>query len=217
MRPGVSVHRATWLALAVVALPIATISCERVGGVAPNPTATPTTTASPTATPSPSACATPDSNNPNLVVVGIASGFNAVAAPPYGNIGGYAVIDPTGASPAPPTAGLITATIGGNKITTQNTIQFTNLEQPGSPVLHSAVGFVGGSFPAKPFAFPSPEASPTASAVSTSKPWSTGLIASPVSTLCYSQEFTLQTGTYYFGDFSYYNLTTFQDVLIVSP
>lgn len=146
----------------------------------------------------------------------MASSFIASVNPQYGPIGGYNVVDETGASPPPSTATIINATVAGQPITSANTIQFVNLEAGGSGIVHSAVGFTGASFPAKPFPFPSPLATPTESSISNSAAWSTGLIGSPVQTVCYSQEFALRAGTYYFGDFNYYNITTFQDVLVVA-
>ena len=209
--------RAIWVLFYALALPTLVFGCERVGGAAVGPTTGPTATSSPTTSPTPSACNTPDAANTKLVIVGMASGFVATTDPLYGNIAGYAVIDLTGASPSPIAATIIDKTVAGTSITSQNTVQFVNLEPSGSTILHSAVGFAGAAFPAKPFAFPSPLASPTASAVSTSAPWSTGLIAAPATMNCFSQEFTLKPGTYYFGDLTYYNITTFQDVLVVSP
>jgi hypothetical protein len=34
---------------------------------------------------------------------------------------------------------------------------------------------------------------------------------------CFSQTFTLTVGTFYFGDYDYYNLTNMRDVLVVTP
>jgi hypothetical protein len=210
--------RVLWILFCILALPFSIYGCERVGG-APviNPTSTPTAIASSTPTPSPAPCRTPDLTNANLVVIGMASGFAATTDPTYGNIAGYAVIDITGSSSPPNTAMVIKQTTGGQLITPQNTIQFANLEPGASGLVHSAVGFTGNSFPSKPYAFPAPMASPTASLISNSVAWSTGLITAPPQAVCYSQEFSLSPGTYYFGDFNYYNITTFQDVLVVSP
>jgi hypothetical protein len=172
---------------------------------------TPTPSASPTFSPGP--CGTPNTSDPNLVMVGMANAFAAVTVAPYGKIGGYAVVDPSGASPAPQTAGIISMTVSGAPITSANTLQFTNLENPGS-IVHSAYGFSGDAFP-RDYRFPSPAPSPTATAI-TSGNWFTGLVPSLSTAQCFSQTFSLKPGTYYFGDYSYYNLTTFEDVLVVS-
>jgi len=185
------------------------------GGVVPSPSASPTPTASPTGSPAPCATLNPNSN---VVVVGMAGAFAPVTVPTYGAIGEYAVIDQTGTSPPPSTAQVITTTVAGSPITPANVLQFENAEAGGSSVLHSAVGFLGGVFPQTPYAFPTAEASPVAGAITNTKAWSTGLVTAPVSNLCYSQSFTLTPGTYYFGDYSYYNFgASYRDVLVVSP
>lgn len=208
--------RCAWLLLAVCLLPVAFFGCEKVGPISSVPTSGPTATPTVSPTPSGTSCNT-QSTNPNAVIVGIASAFLPATDPTYGNIGGYAVIDPTGASPAPDTTTRIDKTVSGAQITAANTLQFVNLEVPGSTIIHSAVGFLSGNFPAKPYAFPQAAASPSATAITSVTQWSTGLLNSPPTTNCFSQEFTLSPGTYYFGDLNYYNITTFQDVLIVSP
>lgn len=174
---------------------------------------TPTPSASPTFSPGP--CGTPNTSDPNLVMVGMASAFTVVTVAPYGKIAGYAVVDPSGASPAPQTAGVINTTVSGAPITSQNTLQFTNLENPGA-IVHSAFGFTANTFPRTPYAFPSPVPSPTATAIVPNAKWFTGVIPSLAVAECYSQTFSLTPGTYYFGDYNYYNETTFEDVLVVS-
>jgi hypothetical protein len=206
--------RALWLAFGLVFGTLAMQGCEKVGGPPVQPTASPTATA--TSSPAPGACQTPDTGNPNMVLVGIASGFAATTST-YGNIAGYAVVDPTGASPPPSSATVIDHTVSGVPIKSTNVIQFANLEPSSSGLIHSAVGFAGNAFPAKPYAFPSPQPSQIGSAVSTTLAWSTGLLGTPAQDICYSREFTLSPGTYFFGDYNYYNITTFQGVLVVSP
>jgi hypothetical protein len=184
-------------------------------GGGPGPSPSPTASASPT----PGACATPDIGNSNLVVVAMGSAIGA-ASSSFGNIGGYAPADlSTGF--VPNQAMLINQTLptGGTTITSNNVIQFTNLEPPYSNINHSAVGFTGEAFPdPATYRFPKAAASPSASVVSSTKLWSTGRIATNGSQgqNCYSQEFTLKPGVYYFGDLDYYALTTFRNVLIVA-
>lgn len=107
---------------------------------------------------------------------------------------------------------VISETPDGTPLTSQNTLQFYNAEEAGSTILHSAYGF-GKGFPNTPFSFPSPAPSPTGSAIAQAN-WFTGRIASPSDTICYSQTFTLATGTYYFGDYDLYNTIAFRDVVI---
>lgn len=140
--------------------------------------------------------------------------ITATSAPKYGGINGYAVVQ-SGSFPS--RAALISQWLNGgilSSITSKNVLQFTNVDTGGA--LHSAVGFKGDRFPPVPYIFPSAAASPVATAVSTGTVWSTGRINPPVYQQCYSQTFTLTPGVYYFGDFDYYNLSNFRDVLIVA-
>lgn len=200
----------SWMLLLVLA-GLAACGHVNYGGVPPvNPSSTPTPT--PTASPSPSACNTP-STGKNVVYVAMASAIGVVTDPQYGNIGGYGVVDTYGNPPSQ--ASPISRNSDGTPITSQNVIQFYNAEEAGSPVLHSAYGFTGGKgFPSQPYAFPSPVPSPTGSGTSVTN-WFTGQIASPVSTMCFSQTFTLKPGVYYFGDYDLYNKTTFRNVIVV--
>jgi hypothetical protein len=173
---------------------------------------------SPTASPIPSATPTPPpcnarSTSPDLVVVDMGNQIVPVAtASPFGKIGGYAVDADT--SGYPTQAQLIDQTAAGGPITTSNVIQFTNIELT-SASNHSAVGFSGDAFPATPYEFPGKAGTPQNSTIGNAF-WSTGQIPPATNgTLCYSQAFALKKGTYYFGDLNFYNITTFQDVLIV--
>ena len=176
------------------------------GGFVPSPTPSPT----PSFSPGPCATENPD---PNLVVVGMEAGFVVTKVATYGYIGGYAVIDPNFESPPPTTAEVINTTVSGAPITSNNTLQFANVEPLGT-VVHSAYGFTTSGFPRR-FVFPSPVPSPSATAISASTNWFTGLIATNSATYCFSQTFTLKPGTYYFGDYNYYKISTARDVLIV--
>lgn len=203
--------RSSWVALIAAA---SLAACARLDlGAGP----VPTPTGAPTAQPSPGVCNTPDANNPNLVIVAMGSAISPVASPPYGAIGGYSVADlSTGEFPTQ--AMLINATLpaGGAAITSQNVIQFTNVENNGTTTInHSAVGFKGDAFPGTPYAFPSPAASPLGTTIASAASWSTGRVAPSVTQQCYSREFSLKPGTYFFGDYDFYNLGTFRDVLVV--
>jgi hypothetical protein len=179
------------------------------GGDGPIPTPTSSSTTSPT----PGVCGTP-TTNANLVVVAMGNNIGPSTVPKYGTINGYAVVQ-NGSFPGH--AMLISQWLNQgvlSPITSKNVLQFTNVDSGGA--LHSAVGFKGSSFPPTPYTFPSGAASPTATGVSTSSLWSTGRVDTPASQQCYSQTFTLNAGTYYFGDLDYYNLSNFRDVLIVA-
>jgi hypothetical protein len=173
----------------------------------------PTPTSSATTSPTPGVCGTPNSNS-NLVVVAMGNNIGAVTVAKYGVINGYTVVENGSFSNK---ATLINQWLNQgvlSPITSKNVLQFTNVDTGGA--LHSAVGFKGSSFPPVPYTFPSPAASPVATAVSTGTLWSTGRVQAPIYQQCYSQTFTLYPGMYYFGDLDYYNLSNFRDVLIVA-
>jgi hypothetical protein len=195
---------------------VVSIGCAKLGNIGGGTpaTAVPSPSTSPTGSPGP--CNTP-SGYPNLVVVAVGPAINATSVAPYGDIGYYSVSDANGDDS--PTAQIINVTqLGGSTpITSANILQFTNVDT--SSTYHSAVGFTGDSFPSKPYAFPSPPASPSSSTIGPGVAWSTGNIApqalSAAGALCFSQTFTLKPGTYYFADSDFYNATTAQDVLVV--
>jgi hypothetical protein len=196
-----------WTTLTIVALLAACAKLD-LGGNGPVPTPTSSSTTSPT----PGVCGTP-TVNANLVIVAMGNNIGPTTVPKYGTINGYAVVQ-NGSFPGHAT--LINQWLNQgvlSPITTKNVLQFTNVDAGGA--LHSAVGFKGNSFPPPPYPFPSAAASPVATGVSNSSLWSTGRIDAPASQQCYSQTFTLSTGTYYLGDFDYYNLSNVRDVLIV--
>jgi hypothetical protein len=188
-------------------------SATASGGNVPNPTPTPTS--SPTSSPGP--CATMDANNANLVVVAMSGGISPITVPSYPPVFGYGVSDVDLDVPSQSQLINITAFGGTVPITTQNTVQFFNAEAIGSTTLHSAYGFKGNGFPTQ-FTFPSPAPSPTATTIANNVTWFTGLLATEdnVGDTCFSPEFTLTKGTYYFGDYNAYDSTNFRGVLIVS-
>jgi hypothetical protein len=200
-----------WLGLCIAACALALGCSKNTGSPGIVPTVAPS---SPTALPS-AACNTAESTNPNLVLIGIGSEATEIMSPQYGQIAGYALFDGVD---IPGQAEVINTTLSGAQITSANTVQFTNIELGNATVYHSAVGFSGQKFPATPYAFPSAAASPT-NAVIGSGFWSTGRIPPAQNgQLCFSQEFTLEPGTYYFGDLDYYNtITSYRDVLVVQP
>jgi hypothetical protein len=204
--------RSLWVALIAAALLSACGKLNLAPGPGPSPSSSPTTQ------PSPGVCNTPDASNTNLVVVAMGSAISATTAPTYGKIGGYSVANlSTGTFSNQSTVINQTLPSGGKAITSNNVLQFANVESAsGSVINHSAVGFKGDAFPAEPYTFPSPAASPVATAVSTSALWSTGRVSPPLYQQCFSQVFSLKPGVYYFGDLGYYNVTTFRDVLIVA-
>jgi hypothetical protein len=208
-----SLSRAWLMIFAVSAFGVVLTNCANPlgsgGGGAPIPTPTPT--GSPTPTPGP--CGTPDTTSSNVVYVGMEFDLTPDTVAPYKSVFGYAVSDNNGDLPAQ--AGLINIAAFGTStpITTQNTIQFFNAE-PTSTV-HSAYGFAGG-FPPGSFVFPSPIPSPMATTIASGVSWFTGRVPAQDATgnVCFSPEFKLTKGVYYFGDYDNY-AHGFRDVLIV--
>jgi hypothetical protein len=206
-----------WLALCVGTLALS-VGCAKhdygVDSVLPTVSPSPGATATPTALPS-AACNTTESSNPNLVLIGIGSEVTTVTDPVYGQIAGYALFD---GYDIPDEAQVISTTASGAAITSANTVQFTNIELGEDEIYHSAVSFSSQSFPAVPYVFPSPAATPANTVIGDGF-WSTGRIPPAENGyLCFSQEFTLEPGTYYFGDLDFYNtITSYRDVLVVQP
>lgn len=207
-----------WLILAVLAISAAALgSCGKLNLSAGGPG--PTATASGTASPTPGACGTLNPSS-NTVVVAMGSSIVAVSVPTFGPIAGYSVVNLNDGS-FPSQAQVIKQYVNASgtpvPITNKNVLQFANIEGAYGPN-HSAVGFKGDAFPSQPHTFASVLALPVGTAVTSGTPWSTGRITPPVAAYasCLSQSFKLTTGTFFFGDFDFYNLTTFRDVLIVS-
>jgi hypothetical protein len=212
--------RNAWLSLFVVAtIGMLLSACAKLNlGPGPVPTTSPSATASPT----PGACQT-QSPNANLVVVGMANAISPTTAPTFGPVGGYAPGN-LSTHQFPAVAAVINQYVNAAgktvPITSQNVLQFANVENIYVGVNHSAVGFKGEHFPTQPYPFPSAAPLPIATAISATSFWSTGRIADTTSNSggpCFSQVFTLKPGVYYFGDLDYYNVTTttFRDVLVV--
>ncbi|HXM18314.1 MAG TPA: hypothetical protein VN934_05830 [Candidatus Tumulicola sp.] len=169
--------------------------------VVPGSTPTPTPSAGPSS--SPAACATQAPQA--TVIIVMSSSISATTVSPYNVINGYikANIDSTFNN----VASVINAR-------STDVIQFVNAENTGpATILHSAVGFPNAvGFPASPYSFPTSTQQQIGSAISQAQ-WSTGRLA-PLP--CFSQTLTASPGTYYFGDYDYYNLTNARDVLVVS-
>jgi hypothetical protein len=202
-----------WLMLTLFAS-IAACAKLDLGGTG-TPTPFPSVTTSPTTGPTPNACGTMSPIS-NTVLVAMGNQIGPVSIAPYGTINGYAVVEN---NQYPLQAALINEWMTGSgmlqPITTKNVLQFVNVDSAGS--VHSAVGFAGNEFPPTPYTFPTADASPIGSSISAKATWSTGRVGAPdVSVQCYSQTFTLNAGSYYFGDYDYYNLSNVRDVLIVA-
>jgi hypothetical protein len=167
----------------------------------PGPGATPS--GNPTGSPTPVASCAPQATG-QAVFVAMSVLAVATTDPTYGLINGYAPIDDTGFYND------IATVIMANPT---DVLQFENADDL-TPVtiVHSAVG-LPQPFPTPGYVFPSPAASPEGSAITNSSLWSTGR----VQPICFSQPFTLTTGTYYFGDIDYYGSINMRDVLVVSP
>lgn len=207
--------RRIWIAIALVGLALAGGCAKRELGAHVLPTVAPSVLPSPSPTALPSAaCNTSESTNPNLVLVGIGSEVTATTSG-YGQVAGYALFD---GLDIPDEARVISETLSGAPITSANVLQFTNIELGTSPIYHTATGFTGAGFPATPYTFPSAAPSPTNTIIGSGF-WSTGQIPpAQDGELCFSQVFTLEPGTYYFGDLDFYNtITSYRDVLVVQP
>ncbi|HKU66860.1 MAG TPA: hypothetical protein VJP85_03695 [Candidatus Baltobacteraceae bacterium] len=132
------------------------------------------------------------------------------SSPNYGEISGYTTADPSTGTYAN-VASVITAK-------TTDVLQFANAETGTTPIVHSAVGFPSATaFPSVPYHFPASTQQPIGAQISQTQ-WSTGRISeSATFGACFSQPFSLSTpGTYYFGDYDYYNLSNVRDVLVVT-
>jgi hypothetical protein len=205
-----------WLGLcSVAALAVMLTNCANPlgssgGGVAPSPSSTPTTT------PSPAPCGTMDPTNPNLVLVAMAGGISPNSVGSYPSVFGYGVSDSS--FDIPTQSGLIdiTAYQATTPLTTQNVVQFFNGEALSSTTLHSAYGFKSSGFP-NAYQFPVPVPSPMATTIASGVTWFTGRVATQDATgePCFSPEFKLSQGTYYFGDYDAYNATGFRGILVV--
>ncbi len=202
-----------WARLALVGVMIA-------GGIAtgcahlpasglPGPTPSPSESSTPTPLPSGSGSCTTQASNTTVTIV-MSAGVAATPDPRFGVISGYTTLSSTG-----------TFSNVATVITAHPTdiVQFANIEAGATPIFHSAVGFPGASFPPVPYTFPAAAQRPVGTAI-TSALWSTGRVApSPDGgvSFCFSQQFTLQNGTWYFGDLDYYNLANMRDVIVVAP
>lgn len=134
--------------------------------------------------------------------------------PKYGTINGFAaVVSPQSQFLVPTTAAPISAR-------TSDIVQFVNVEPIGSSTQRSAALLMNGtqaatSFPAAPYEFPASQQVALGSRIGP-QAWSTGRISSNQGTgYCASQQFTLSSGTWYFGDIDTYNLDNRRDVIVV--
>jgi hypothetical protein len=141
-----------------------------------------------------------------------------VSITPYGTINGYAVVEN---NQFPLEATLINQWMTGSgvtqPITTKNLLQFVNVDSSGS--VHSAVGFSTKAFPPTPYTFPTADVAPVGSTIGSKTAWSTGRVeaTSGSEEQCYSQTYALTAaGSYYFGDYDYYNLSNVRDVVVVA-
>jgi hypothetical protein len=174
-------------------------------GASPTPISSPFATPSPNSSPTPANCATPASNTTAFIVMSVV--VTATTAPSYGAINGYIVANSDGSF---------------NNVATvinlhhADLVQFVNADSFGpAPIFHSAVNFPGAAkFPTPPISFPPGTALPIDTLISSAQ-WSTGRLP-PSLSLCYSQQFTVAPGTYYIGDFDFYNAANMRDVIVVS-
>ena len=165
----------------------------------------PSVTPSPSALPSPSQapCLAVASATAQLVVVSPL--ITAVVDPTYGLISGY----------GPVTNGNASNVASPVVVTPSATIQFFNNDVANSQLRYSAVGISGVStFPSPTYTFPPSATAQIGTQISSTALWSTGLLGGQ----CYSQVFTIAgSGTYFFGDYTYYGLANLRDVIVASP
>lgn len=180
----------------------------------PNPTGSPQPTFSSSSTPSPSPTGSSTACNGQAsnvtVIVAMSLAIAPTSAPNYGTINGYTTVDP-----ATGTFGNVATVITAK---TSDIVQFANADIGTTPIQHSAVSFPNAtSFPATPYNFPSSTQQSLGTQITQSQ-WSTGIVPGPnTSGACFSQTFTLPSpGTYYFGDYNYYNLSNMRDVIVVT-
>lgn len=186
------------------------MSCAHLpAGSLPVTTPSPSDSSSPSPLPSGTANCNSQATS-TTPVVPMSAAISATLGTRYGIINGYTTLGSSGAVAT--VATVITA--HPNDI-----LQFVNAEAGASPILHSAIAFRSAAFPPVPYAFSLSVQRPVRTAISTAL-WSTGRVApSPDGgiTCCFAQQFTLQNGTFYFGDFDYYNLSNMRDVIVVGP
>jgi hypothetical protein len=159
------------------------------------PSPTPEISPSPSPTGS-AACAGPAANTTAFIVISVT--VLPSTSPVYGAVNGYIEANSDG------TFGLTAQVV---TLHASDVVQFVNVDDYGGAlsIYHSAVGFPKASgFPVIPYPFLGSAAQPLGSALSSSTQWSTGRLGIP-SAICYSQTFSLSAGTYYFGDYDFYN------------
>jgi hypothetical protein len=167
------------------------------GGVAP---ATPTPVASATGSAAP--CLVSAAANAQIVV--ISPLLTPVVDPTYGLISGYGPVNNGNANN-------VASTI---VVTPSTTIQFFNDDASTSQLRYSAVGIPNvTAFPSPAYTFPPAAAEQTGTQINATSSWSTGLLPGQ----CYSQTFTIAgSGTYFFGDETYYGLANLRDVIVAT-
>lgn len=193
------------LLMVLVVLMGLTASCAHLPNYAmPGPLQSPSPTPmpSPSSSASPAPCGSPLPGTTVYVVMS-SSALPPIISPSYGSIFAYVAANADG-----------TFNNQAQVINLRTTaiVQFVNADNTGPSLInHSAIGFPKAPpFPTIPFAFPTGTQLPMNSVISTAQ-WSTGRVAPA----CYSQQFTLSSGTFYFGDYDYYNLNLSRSVIVV--
>lgn len=173
----------------------------------PGPNPSPSASASPSPMPSGSgACNIAAVNTTAFIVISVE--VLPTTAPIYGPINGYVEANTDG-----------TFSLSAQIVTlhSNDIVQFVNVDADiqSAAIYHSAVGFPQAtSFPTMPYTFPAATAQALGTSISSAE-WSTGRFGVP-GVLCYSQAFSLSPGTYYFGDYDFYNsLTSLRGVIVV--
>ncbi len=200
--------------LAIVAFALAASACSgaNYNVISPaTPIGSPTPSPAPSGSPPPTVCG---AAIPGSILIAVGS-YIVPQIPPdptYGTVSGYALSDSSG------NYALVARPI---VLKPNDVVQFVNVDPAlagGAPgTAHSASGLQSESFPV-PHTFSATAASATGTSIDNSSAWSTGALSAISSALCYSQRLQLPaSGAYYFGDFTYYNLTNMRDVIVISP
>lgn len=181
------------------------VSAMPSNGPSPVPAPTATATNAPA-----TACGAPVAG---AIFIAIGSYIEPSVSPDatIGTTYGYALVDTSGNYPIQSTPIVVKP---------NDLVQFVNVDPPsaagGAGNLHTATGLQSASFPPT-HVFPASAFAPLGTTFSNVALWSTGTIPAIADALCYSQPLAVpSSGTFYFGDASFYNTTNLRGALVVS-
>ena len=191
----------------LIAVAACTAACAHLpnsGLPGPVPSVTPSSFPTIVPSSSPGMCTSLNEASNTTVLIVMSTLIGAATPSPYGIINGYVAANPD------LTYGTTAAVISARST---DVVQFVNVDNLDPVHIHSAVGLtVAPPFPTPIYSFPPATQNALGSTINSTQ-WSTGRL----SAVCFSQTFTLAPGTFYFGDFDYYNSSNTRDVIVVSP